>query len=87
MKEIYQGKVSSKYQLTLPVEARKVLGIKAGDTVNYEILDDGLKISVVRPDIDAVIDDVLAENDFSALAKLAKNDAKTYVSDLRGKDD
>ncbi len=32
-----EGKVSSKYQLTLPVEVRKALGIKPGDTVRYQV--------------------------------------------------
>ncbi len=63
------------------------MGIKAGDAVNYEILDDGLKISLVRPDIDTVLDEVLAEHDFTALAKLTKNDAKVYINGLRGQDD
>jgi len=82
-----QGKISSKYQLTLPTEVRKELGVKPGDKVSYEIVNGTLQVSVVRPPIEAVLDSVLEEFDFSDLQKMTKNDAVTYVHDLRGKDD
>ena len=41
-----EGKVSSKYQLTLPVEVRRALGIKPGDRVRYEVQKGTLNVSV-----------------------------------------
>lgn len=32
-----EGKVNSRYQLTLPVDVRKALGVKPGDRVRYEV--------------------------------------------------
>lgn len=39
-------KVSSKHQIAVPSEARKALGIKAGDRLSVEIVDDAM---VIRP--------------------------------------
>ena len=78
-----QGKVSSKYQLTLPAAVRKALGVKPGDVVAYEVGDGTLQVSRVRPPIDAVLDGVLAEFDFSEVQKATKNDAVAYIREQR----
>jgi AbrB family looped-hinge helix DNA binding protein len=49
------GKVSSKFQLTIPAHIREAMGIRPGDTVRYELGDQGLKIEVVRPDFREVL--------------------------------
>lgn len=81
-----QGKVSSKYQLTLPAEVRKALGIKPGDVVAYEVVDGTLQVSRVRPSLNAVLDGVLEEFDFSGLQEATKNDAVSYVREQREMD-
>ncbi|MCD4751077.1 MAG: AbrB/MazE/SpoVT family DNA-binding domain-containing protein [Thermoanaerobaculales bacterium] len=35
------SKVSSKGQVTIPVEVRSILGIRPGDFIEYEIQEDG----------------------------------------------
>lgn len=35
-----QAKVTSKYQATVPQDVRNALGIKAGDTIIFEVGDD-----------------------------------------------
>lgn len=82
-----EGKVSSKYQLTLPAEVRKALGIKPGDTVRYRIEGERLAIAVVRPDIDRLLTDFLASHDLSALHGEVGQDAVAYVRQLRGWED
>lgn len=79
-----EGKVSSKYQLTIPSAARKALGIKAGDTVRYEVVGGKLNVSVVRPNIGEVLDQVLNHHDFSALQHEVGDDAASYVREQRG---
>jgi AbrB family looped-hinge helix DNA binding protein len=79
-----EGKVSSKYQLTLPVEVRKALGIKPGDTVRYQVEAGKLAVSMVRPDIDQILEDFLASHDLSALHEEIAGDAVRYVRQLRG---
>ena len=43
------AKLSHKGQITVPAEVRKRLQLKAGDTLAWEVLEDG-KISVQRVD-------------------------------------
>jgi AbrB family looped-hinge helix DNA binding protein len=38
---VVQGKMTSKHQITLPVEVRKALGMKSGDSLTYDIGPDG----------------------------------------------
>jgi len=84
---VAQGLVSSKYQLTLPVEVRKALGIKPGDRVEYVVKEGRLEIRVIRPDLSKVLDEVLAEHDFAALRAETHDDAVRYVREMRGVDD
>ena len=78
-----QGKVSSKYQLTLPTEVRKALGVKPGDIVTYEVIGGTLQVSRVRPSIEAVLDSVTKGFDFSELQEVTKNDAVAYLREQR----
>jgi AbrB family looped-hinge helix DNA binding protein len=43
--EATRTRVSDKGRVVIPVQFREVLGIKAGDLVNLEIVDDELRIS------------------------------------------
>ena len=79
-----EGKVNSKYQLTLPAEVRKALGVKPGDRVRYDVQGEKLSVSVVRPDIESVLDYILADYDLSALHKEVGDDAAAYVRKQRG---
>lgn len=81
------GTVSSKYQLTLPAEVRKALGVKPGDTVEYKVKQGALQVRLVRPNAGEVLKKVLAEQDFSGLQEETGGDAVKYVRDLRGLDD
>ncbi len=81
------GTVSSKYQLTLPVEIRKGLGIKPGDRVEFEVKAGRLEVRVIRPDLAKVLDEVLAEYDFKLLREQTQDDAVKYLRQERGLDD
>lgn len=43
------SKVSSKYQATIPLKVRKLLGIKQGDTVAYDIDNGEVKLRRATP--------------------------------------
>lgn len=45
------AKVSSKHQISLPSEARRKLGIEAGDRLSVEVIDDALilRLRSTRP--------------------------------------
>ena len=81
------GTISSKYQLTLPVEVRKGLGIKPGDQVEYEVKEGRLEVRVIRPDLAKVLDEVLAQHDFDGLRQQTQDDAVKYLREERGLDD
>ncbi len=49
------SKVTQRGQTTLPVKVRETLNAKPGDTLEYEILDDGVLVRVKQPDIRAVL--------------------------------
>jgi antitoxin PrlF len=82
-----EGKVSSKYQLTLPVEIRKALGIRPGDVVRYDIQDGTLSVKVVRPDVGQVLEWLWAEHDMATLHSETGGDAVTHVREQRGRSD
>jgi antitoxin PrlF len=79
-----EGKVSSKYQLTLPAEVRRALGIKPGDTVRYQVEAGKLAVTVIRPDIEQILEEFLATHDLSGLHDEIGDDAVRYVRELRG---
>lgn len=79
-----EGKVSSKYQLTIPAEARAALGIKPGDMVRYEVNEGILNVSVVRPDLGEVLEQLWANHDMAPLHEETGGDAAAYVREQRG---
>ena len=79
-----EGKVSSKYQLTLPVEVRRALGIKPGDRVRYEVQKGTLNVSVVRPDVRNVLETLWQDYDLSALHEELGGDAVAHLRQVRG---
>ena len=41
---IFRAKVTSKGQITVPVEIRNSLGVKPGDTIRFEPQEDGFRV-------------------------------------------
>lgn len=81
-----EGKVSSKYQLTLPVQIRRALGIKPGDTVRYEVREGKLSLTVARPDVGQVLERLWAEHDTAALHAETGGDAVDHMREHHGLD-
>ena len=81
-----EGKVSSKLQVTIPVRVRDALGIRPGDTIRYEIEGGAVRLRVVRPDIEDVLEALWAKHDLQGLDEELGGDAVAYVRDLRGLD-
>jgi len=44
-----QSKLTSKYQATIPESVRKTLGLKAGDSVTFDIDRDEIRIRKTQP--------------------------------------
>lgn len=58
MAKLLSGKMTSKGQLTIPVELRKILHIEEGDRLEFE-LDDMGNVSSIRPKRKKTIADVV----------------------------
>jgi AbrB family looped-hinge helix DNA binding protein len=43
-----QSKITSKGQITVPIEIRRILGVQPGDRLLFESDDDGIRIRPVR---------------------------------------
>ena len=43
------SKLSSKGQVTLPKKVRTAIGARPGDTISYEIAEDGVRLRRVEP--------------------------------------
>lgn len=87
MYRVAEGKVSSKFQLTIPAEIRDAMGLKAGDTVRYELDDSGLRVGVVRPDIREVLARIVTPEVQAAIHEETGGDAVAYVRRMRGYED
>ena len=81
---VIEGRVSSKLQITIPARVRDALGIQPGDTIRYELERGSVRLTVVRPEIDDVLDAVWAKHDLSDLADELGDNAVAYVQELRG---
>ena len=81
--------VSSRYQITLPAEVRKALGIKPGDRLEVTLEGGRIVLRMQRPPVREVLA-AIAEEEPEALAELEKavgEDAAAYLRELRGKVD
>lgn len=81
------SRVSRKFQLTLPAQVRRALGIKAGDRLEVRTAGDHIELRKVRPDVGQVIEALLQEFDFRALSEETGGDAAGHVRRLRWGDD
>lgn len=81
------SRVSRKFQLTLPAQIRRALGIKAGDRLEVRAAGDHIELRKVRPNVGQVIEALLAEFDFRALSEETGGDAAGHVRRLRWGDD
>jgi len=81
--------VSSRYQITLPAEVRKALGIKPGDRLEVEVEGGKIVLRLARPPVRELLKKLIAE-DPEAVKKLGEatgHDAVAYVRKLRGRDE
>jgi len=81
--------VSSRFQITLPAETRKALGIRPGDKLEVAVIGNEIVLRIARPPIKKVLEHVWSENG-TAMERLGRqtgHDAAAYVRELRGKGD
>ncbi len=84
---VIDGKVSSKLQVTIPARVRDALWIQPGDTIRFELEGGSVRLKVVRPAIEDVLEAVWAKHDLSVLHEEVGGDAVAFVRELRGWDE
>jgi len=68
----YRAKVTSKGQVTVPVEVRRALGLETGDFIALEVRDDYVVATREPSTLEIVLD--LAERNRDAVARYASDD-------------
>ena len=82
MTKLYTSVVTQKGQVTIPVEIRRVLGIKANDRVTFIIDQDRVCIEPIAESIETIfgaIEPIQRPEDFQRLRDTASED---YVGDI-----
>jgi antitoxin PrlF len=80
----FRAKVTSKGQITVPVEIRKSLGVKSGDTLRFEPRDDGFR--VLRDANENVFEKWRGIGGFPGMGK-GREAIVAYFREMRGHDD
>jgi len=80
--------VSSRYQITLPAEVRKALGIKPGDRLEVEVEGGKIVLRLARPPVRELLQKLIAEDPaVKEIGEATGHDAVAYVRKLRGRDE
>ena len=77
--------VSSRYQITLPAEVRRALGIRPGDVLEVGVEGGAAVLRIARPPVREVLKKIASEapGDLEALSEAAGADAAAFVRGLR----
>ena len=80
--------VSSRYQITLPAEIRKGLGIQPEDRLELTVEGGRIVLRLERPPVRALLERLLTEESeaIEALGEATGHDAVAFVRELRGED-
>jgi AbrB family looped-hinge helix DNA binding protein len=81
---VIRAKVTSKGQVTIPVEVRKSLGVKPGDKLRFELQDGGFR--VVRDVEENVFEKWRGIGSFPGMGK-GREAIVAYFREMRGHDD
>lgn len=78
------AKVTSKGQITIPVEIRRNMGVRPGDSVRFELHPDGIRVS--RAGDENPFEKWRGIGSFPGM-KQGKDAILSYFSEMRGHDD
>jgi AbrB family looped-hinge helix DNA binding protein len=79
-----KARVTSKGQFTIPTDVRRALGIRAGDSLAFEMeKDGGVRVRVVREPVSFA--------DYAGIwregAGMSRNEVNAHVRELRGREE
>ena len=84
---VFEGKVSSKLQVTIRARVRDALGVEPGDMICFGLEAGSVRLMVVRPEIEELLEAVSAKHDLSVLHEEMGGDAVAFVREPRGWDE
>lgn len=79
------AKITSKGQITIPVEVRRSLGVKAGDKLRFEPQKDGIRL--VRDSAESVFEKWRGIGTGFPIAGKGREAIVAYFREMRGHDD
>jgi AbrB family looped-hinge helix DNA binding protein len=82
--QIFRAKVTSKGQITVPVEIRRSLGVKPGDNIRFEQQEGGIR--VVRDSNENPFEKWRGIGGFPGMGK-GREGVLAYMRELRGYDE
>ena len=80
----FRAKVTSKGQITVPVEIRRSLGVKPGDKIRFEKQEGGIRL--VRDPEESVFEKWRGIGSFPGMGK-GRDAIVAYFREMRGNDD
>jgi AbrB family looped-hinge helix DNA binding protein len=81
---VMTAKVTSKGQITIPVEIRRTMGVRPGDSVRFEAKEDGIR--VLRNTQENPFEKWRGIGGFPGMGK-GREAILTYFREMRGHDD
>ncbi|HDL14752.1 MAG TPA: AbrB/MazE/SpoVT family DNA-binding domain-containing protein [Euryarchaeota archaeon] len=75
---VYKSKVTSKFQITIPSELRKIYGIKTGSTVAFIPRKDGIEIKVPKK-IDNIAEKLYGISKMKEDAVKATHEVRSHI--------
>ena len=82
--QIFRAKVTSKGQITVPVEIRRSMGVKPGDNIRFEQQEGGIR--VVRDSDESPFEKWRGIGGFPGMGK-GREAIVAYFREMRGHDD
>ncbi|TFU27103.1 AbrB/MazE/SpoVT family DNA-binding domain-containing protein [Thermus tengchongensis] len=77
--------LSPKYQITLPAEVRRALGLRPGEKLRVEVVEGEIRLRPVRPPVRELLQALLQAypEEAEALGRATGHDAVGYMRALR----
>lgn len=80
-----RAKITSKGQLTIPKEVRRALGLRKGDSLLFEVGDDGVRVRVAREPV-SFADYVGVWRGEGEAEGMSIQEVNDHVRELRGRE-
>jgi|GEM_PF-2186107 len=81
-----KGIISSKNQVTIPLEVRSALRLKVGDQLEWNIVGQSVTVARAKPDIEAALREAQTPQNIQALQDWTGGDTLRFLREMRDGD-